>query len=177
MRRRVERAVLLGATMIGMLGCSAPAPTGPERETAAIGGFERPERLGWRDGGGDLRAQPTAFELQQRRGRRYRHRRIVIRGVPYYVPYFAYQSYYLPDYLRTDPSWYYVYAYTGPNFTGSRRMIRIRRDRDRDRDWNDRRDWNRGDGDDWRDDDRDERMGGRGGGFGDRFGDRMGRGR
>lgn len=140
MTRKVLLATL-GVCMVGTMGCSANAPTQSVSEL--------PARAQLQDAAPQLDAG-TAYESQQRRGRRYRHRRIIISGIPYYVPYFAYQNYYLPNYLRTDPTWYYVYAYTGPNFSGQRRLIRIRRDRDRDRDWNDRRDWNREYRGDWR---------------------------
>ena len=154
MRSSVWLAVI-GTCMVGMLGCSALPPTQPTLDTAS-GPATAPLRAELRGLGPDLDGA-SAYELQQRRGRRYRYRRIIISGVPYYVPYFAYQNYYLPDYLRYDSRWYYVYAYTDRDFRGSRRLIRIRRDRDRDRDWNDRRDWNRdwSDRDDWRDRDRD----------------------
>lgn len=150
MRRRALRVGILGATMVALAGCSAP-PNQPAVEVApalpAVPALQNAAEFG---------ASGTAFEVQQRRGRRYRFRRIHLGGRSYYVPYFAYQGYYLPNYLRYDPQWYYVYVYTGPNFTGSRRLIRIRRDRDRDRDWNDRSDWNRIRNDDWRDGERDD---------------------
>lgn len=142
MRISVLRTTTLGACLVGLLGCSATPPTQPAVESAPL-----PTAVAAT--GPDLNAG-SGLEVQQRRGRRYRYRRIIISGVPYYVPYYSYQNYYLPNYLRTDPQWYYVYAYTGPNFSGSRRMIRIRRDRDRDREWNDRRDWNRESMGDWR---------------------------
>lgn len=155
MRIRVLRATTFGLCLAGMLGCSALPPTQPTLETTAAPAHV-PLRAELRDMGPELNPG-FGYELQQRRGRRYRYRRIIIAGVPHYVPYFAYQNYYLPNYLRYDPQWYYVYAYTGRNFSGTRRLIRIRRDRDRDRDWNDRRDWNRdwSDRGDWRDRDRD----------------------
>lgn len=131
----------LGVSMVGMMGCSAIAPTQPVSEL--------PARAQLQDATSQLDAS-AAYETQQRRGRRYRFRRIIISGIPYFVPYVAYQNYYLPSYLRTDPTWYYVYAYTGPNFSGQRRLVRIRRDRERDREWNDRRDWNREYRGDWR---------------------------
>lgn len=156
MRIRVLRAATLGVSMIGLMGCSAIAPSQPPVETTALPRAELPLRVDLRDRGPDL-STASSYELQQRRGRRYRHRRIIISGIPYYIPYFAYQNYYLPNYLRYDPQWYYVYAYSDRDFRGQRRLIRIRRDRDRDRDWDDRRDWNRdwSDRRDWREGDRD----------------------
>jgi len=153
MRIRVLRAATFGLCLGGLLGCSTLPPTQPAVETVPA---NVPIRAELKDMGAEFDAA-SAQEIQQRRGRRYRYRRIVIGGTRYFIPYYAYQNYYLPNYLRVDPQWYYVYAYTGPNFTGTRRLIRIRRDRDRDRDWNDRRDWNRdwSDRGDWRDRDRD----------------------
>jgi hypothetical protein len=155
MRNRVLRIATLGVSMVGLLGCSAIAPSQPNLETAAVPSAELPARVDFRGAGPELDAHGAGFETQQRRGRRYRHRRIIIAGIPYFIPYFAYQNYYLPNYLRYDPQWYYVYAYTGPNFSGQRRLIRVRRDRDRDRDWNDRSNWYSPRGGDWRDRDRD----------------------
>lgn len=154
MRMRALRAATLGMSMIGLMGCSAIAPSQPTLETSALPRAELPARVDFSDRGPDLN-QASAYELQQRRGRRYRHRRIIISGRPYFIPYYAYQNYYLPNYVRYDPLWYYVYAYTDRDFRGQRRLIRVRRDRDRDRDWNDRRDWDRDDRGDWRDRDRD----------------------
>lgn len=155
MRNRVLRAAAYGVGMVGLLGCSAMPPTQSPLETSAAPS-KMPIRAELVDRGHDFHGAST-YELQQRRGRRYRYRRIIISGVPYFIPYYAYQNYYLPNYLRYDPQWYYVYAYTDRDFRGQRRLIRIRRDRDRDRDWNDRRDWNRdwSDYGDWRDRDRD----------------------
>ncbi|GEM_PF-3872951 len=153
MRRNLLTLTMLGASMVGMLGCSAMAPPQSPVDVAAAQGRDLPLRADFRDATPELNS--SAYEVQQRRGRRYRHRRIIVSGRPYFIPYFAYQNYYLPNYLRYDPYWYYVYAYSGPGFTGSRRLIRVRRDRDRDRRWTDRRDWDRDDRSDWRDRDRD----------------------
>lgn len=137
MRSRVLRVATLGATMIGLWGCSAP----PSTQLAARA--DLPVRVDLRDRTPDLGAGESGYEVQQRRGRRYRFRRMNIAGRIYFIPYFAFQGYYLPNYSRLDSDWYYVYAYTGRNFSGRRRLIRIRRDRDRDRDWTDRNNWDR----------------------------------
>lgn len=154
-RRRVLDRLPLALALAGLVGCTTP-PTQPEATPDGHAGM-LPEAPAPAVAPLSENVTPADYELQQRRGRRYRYRRIVIGGVRYYVPYFAIENYYLPDYLRYDADWYYVYAYTGPNFTGERRLIRIRRDRVRDREWNDRRDWNRdwSDFNDWRDGERD----------------------
>ncbi len=159
------RVATLGLTLVGLFGCSA-APTQPGSvSTPAVA---LPAQSALSAPSPDLHAG-SGYDVQQRRGRRYKFRRIVISGVPYFIPYYNFKDYYLPNYQRYDTNWYYVYAYTGRNFSGERRLIRVRRDQVRDRDWSDRWNWNRdwSDRDDWRDGDRDrDERGGRGGRMG-----------
>ncbi|GEM_PF-3411417 len=137
MIRHALRTGILGVMAASMVGCGA-APTvtnGTAAAPPAAASSDVPlVEIPMQAAEVDLVAPQTmgAYDTQQwRGGRRFRFRRVFIRRVPYYVPYYYPTPYssYIPYYTHYDPYYYYTPAYATPYFGGRSIVVRYGRRR------------------------------------------------